>query len=65
MEIQTNIPLKDYTTIALGGPAKFMAVATTPEILAELVKRAQKEGLAIFVMGGGSNIEWVTRVFLG
>lgn len=56
MEIQTNIPLKDYTTMRLGGPARFMATATTPEIIASLIRQAKKHNLPFFILGGGSNV---------
>lgn len=56
MEIQTNIPLKDYTTMRLGGPARFMATATTREELSGLIARAKQLNLPFFVLGGGSNV---------
>lgn len=55
MEIHTHIPLKDYTTMRLGGAARFMATITDPADLPPLVKRAADQGLALFVLGGGSN----------
>lgn len=56
MEIQTNIALKDYLTMRLGGPARFLTTVTTADELASVIERAQKTQLAFFVMGGGSNI---------
>ncbi len=55
MEIHTNIPLKNYTTMRLGGNARFMANARSPQDIIELVQRAQSQNLPIFVLGGGSN----------
>src|SRR5690349_25103120 len=56
MDIHTNIPLKNYTTMRLGGPARFMTEAHTPEELAEVCRKAASQGLKIFILGGGSNI---------
>lgn len=56
MEIHTNIPLKNYTTMRLGGPARFMADVHTVDELKALVANAQAKQLRIFVLGGGSNV---------
>ena len=52
--MQQNIPLKDYTTMRLGGPAKYMATAETKEELVALVEQAGT--LPILVLGQGSNV---------
>jgi UDP-N-acetylmuramate dehydrogenase len=56
MEIHTNIPLKNYTTMRLGGNARFMTEAHTPEEVAEVYRNAKAQNLPIFILGGGSNI---------
>lgn len=56
MEIHTNIPLKNYTTMRLGGNARFMTEAHTPEEVAEVYRNAKSQNLPIFVLGGGSNV---------
>lgn len=56
MEIHTNIPLKNYTTMRLGGYARFMADARTPEEIAELSRNAKSQNLPLFILGGGSNV---------
>jgi UDP-N-acetylmuramate dehydrogenase len=56
MDIHTNIPLKNYTTMKLGGDARFMADIHTPEEAAEVCRNTYKQGLPIFVLGGGSNL---------
>jgi UDP-N-acetylmuramate dehydrogenase len=56
MEIHTNIPLKNYTTMRLGGNARFMADAHTPDEIAELSRNATSQNLPVFILGGGSNI---------
>jgi UDP-N-acetylmuramate dehydrogenase len=56
MEVQTGIPLKQYTTMQLGGLARFMVTVTTPTELAEVTARAKQQNLSTFVLGGGSNV---------
>jgi UDP-N-acetylmuramate dehydrogenase len=55
MEIHTNIPLKNYTTMKIGGNARFMTDAHIPADLPEICKRAKEQNLPIFILGGGSN----------
>ena len=53
---QKNIPLKNYTTFRIGGPAKYFFVAKTKENLIEAIKMAKKMKLPFFILGGGSNL---------
>jgi len=55
MDIHTNIPLKNYLTMRLGGSARFMTDASTPEEIAEICRNAKAQGLKTVVLGGGSN----------
>ncbi len=55
MEIHTNIPLKNYTTMKLGGNARFMTEIHTSEELALVCKNARAKSIPILVLGGGSN----------
>lgn len=56
MEIHTNIPLKNYTTMCLGGNARFMTDVHNADEIAEICKNARAQKLPIFVLGGGSNV---------
>jgi UDP-N-acetylmuramate dehydrogenase len=56
MDIHTNIPLKNYTTMKLGGNARFMTDVRSPQEAAEVCRNAKKQNLPVFVLGGGSNI---------
>ena len=56
MDIHTNIPLKNLTTMKLGGPAHFFAEVHSVEELNDLYKDAQSKGTPVFVLGGGSNV---------
>jgi UDP-N-acetylmuramate dehydrogenase len=65
MDIHTNIPLKNYTTMRLGGNARFMADVRTPEELASTCRNALNQNLPIFILGGGSNLIVTDKGFNG
>lgn len=54
--IIANVSLASYTTFKIGGLASQFAVAKTPAELKELINFANSKGLAILVLGGGSNV---------
>jgi UDP-N-acetylmuramate dehydrogenase len=56
MEIHTNIPLKNFTTMKLGGNARFMTEVRTPEEVVEAYRNAKAQSLPVFVLGSGSNV---------
>lgn len=56
MDIHTNIPLKNLTTMKLGGPAQFFAEAHTVQELHEFYTDAEAKNVPIFILGGGSNV---------
>lgn len=56
MEVHTNIPLKNYTTMHLGGPARFMTEVRNPNDLPAICKNALSQNIPVFVLGGGSNV---------
>lgn len=56
MQIHTNIPLKNYTTMRLGGPARFMTEVHSAEDIDVVCKNAASQQIPVFVLGGGSNV---------
>ena len=56
LEIKQNEPLSKHTTFAIGGPAKYFAVAKTKEEVLEAIGFAEGKKLPFFVLGKGSNI---------
>lgn len=56
MDIHTNIPLKNLTTMKLGGPAKFFSEIHNVRELHELYSDAQAKNVPVFILGGGSNV---------
>ncbi len=51
-----NVPLKEHTTLKIGGPAKFFVEPKTVNELIFVCKLAKKFNKKIFVLGNGSNI---------
>lgn len=56
INIQQNIPLAPYTTFKIGGPARFFVEVDDEETLIEALNYARENKLAVFVLGGGSNV---------
>lgn len=56
MDIHTNIPLKNYTTMRLGGNARFMTEVHSPDDVAAVCRNAKSQQLPLFILGGGSNV---------
>jgi UDP-N-acetylmuramate dehydrogenase len=56
MLLQENVPLAPLTTFRLGGPARFFVEAKSAGELQEAVAFARSKELALFVLGGGSNL---------
>lgn len=65
MDVMTNISLKQYTTMKLGGETRYMATADFADDVVSLYRNARKENLPIFVLGGGSNVITHDEVFEG
>ena len=59
MDVMTNVPLKQYTTMKLGGAARYMVAVDSASDVVTSYRNARKENLSIFVLGGGSNV--ITR----
>jgi len=56
MLLQENIPLAPLTTFHLGGPARFFVEARSAAEVQEAVALARAKNLALFILGGGSNL---------
>jgi UDP-N-acetylmuramate dehydrogenase len=48
--------LADFTTLRLGGPAARVVAATDTDDLVEVVRKADRAGQPVLVVGGGSNL---------
>jgi UDP-N-acetylenolpyruvoylglucosamine reductase len=54
--VERDFPLARLTTVRTGGPGDFFARPDSPERLAELLAWAEAEGIAVGVVGSGSNL---------
>ncbi|MBE7439421.1 MAG: UDP-N-acetylmuramate dehydrogenase [Spirochaetales bacterium] len=63
--IQENVPLAPLTTIGLGGPARYFLRAVDEEEIREGLQFARERKLALFVLGGGSNVVFDDAGFPG
>lgn len=55
-EIKQNETLAPWTSLKIGGPARYFYIAHDEEEIVELIKVCDKQKLPFFVLGGGSNI---------
>lgn len=65
VDIRENVNLSSYSTMRLGGPARWLAEAGSDEELQKLIGWANDEGHRFIVIGGGSNIVWRDEGFDG
>ena len=75
MEIKENIPLAPYTTLRIGGPAKYFIEVTNEQELNEglafakarpsFAKGSPLGELPVFILGGGSNVLFADKGFDG
>ncbi len=55
-DVIQNAPMRDYTTLKLGGPADYLASPSSGEEIAALFAEAEEAGLPVTVIGHGSNL---------
>jgi UDP-N-acetylmuramate dehydrogenase len=65
MKIQENILLKDFTTLRIGGRARYFCTIKDEADLKEALVFAKSRKLPIFVLGGGSNLLVADKGFAG
>jgi UDP-N-acetylmuramate dehydrogenase len=56
MLLEENKPLAPFTTFGIGGPARWFTEAASEDGVVEAAAWARERGLALFVLGGGSNL---------
>jgi len=56
LAVSAGVPLAPLSTLGVGGPARWLARATSPEEVAAAHAWAAARGVALFVLGGGSNL---------
>ena len=65
IKIEKNIPLKNYSTMRVGGPAKFLTHVLVKEDIREAVKFAKDNNLKVLAIGRGANILFTDDGFDG
>jgi len=63
--LQENVPLSGFSTIGLGGAARYLAHCRSSEELVEAFVFARTRGLSMQILGGGSNSLFSDRGFNG
>lgn len=56
LSIKKNVSLAQFTTLGIGGAARFFAEATSEDELIEAIQFAEHRGFPVFILGGGSNM---------
>lgn len=56
LPVREEVPMADYTTFRVGGPARRLAAPRSPEELAALLELAQAEDFPWLTLGNGSNL---------
>jgi UDP-N-acetylmuramate dehydrogenase len=56
MDLVENKPLAPFTTLGIGGPARWFVEAASEEEIVEAAAWARERGAPLFVLGGGSNL---------
>lgn len=65
MIVQEQIALAPFTTLGVGGPARFFVEAFNEDDLIEALSWAKQQSLPVFVLGGGSNLVVSDKGFPG
>jgi UDP-N-acetylmuramate dehydrogenase len=65
MQIQENILLKDFTTLKVGGLAKYFYIIESITDLKQSIAFTKENKLSFFILGGGSNLLFSDSVFNG
>ncbi|MGZ4789281.1 MAG: UDP-N-acetylmuramate dehydrogenase [Terriglobales bacterium] len=56
MRIQENVPFAPFTTLRVGGPARYFVEANTETTVRDAIDFSRSRKLPLFVFGGGSNL---------
>jgi UDP-N-acetylmuramate dehydrogenase len=65
MAIQENVSLGGYSTMRLGGAARYLSDVKKPEEVSQLADWARTNNIPIIMIGRGSNIVWRDEGFSG
>jgi|WetSurMetagenome_2_1015567.scaffolds.fasta_scaffold184049_1 UDP-N-acetylmuramate dehydrogenase len=54
--IREHVPLAPFTSLQIGGPARYLAEVALEDHLLEALELARRQSWPLFVLGGGSNV---------
>ncbi len=63
--VRERIPLAPYTTLGLGGPARYFCECAMEADVLEALALARSRGLEVQIIGGGSNVVFADAGFRG
>lgn len=65
MHILENVPLSGYSTMQLGGPARYLTDIQSRKDLTDALAWAKEKQLPVVVIGSGSNVVWSDEGWTG
>jgi UDP-N-acetylmuramate dehydrogenase len=65
LQLREHVPLAPYTTLGLGGEARYFIECTTEEQVRAALSYAARRRLPVYVLGGGSNVVFLDSGFPG
>jgi UDP-N-acetylmuramate dehydrogenase len=65
MGLKSDVPIAEYTTIGLGGKAKYFISCQTVDEIRSAIEFGERENLRIEILGGGSNVIFPDEGFNG
>jgi UDP-N-acetylmuramate dehydrogenase len=57
VDVRQQVPLSSYTTLQVGGPAKYFVAARSVAELQSAIAFARANDLVVFILGHGSNVQ--------
>lgn len=64
-DIKQNVSLKDYSTMRLGGVARYLCDITSVGQIGAVIDWAEEQSLPFVMIGGGSNVIWKDEGYPG
>ena len=63
--LRESVPLAPYTTLGLGGPARYFVECNSADAAAAALAWAREQRLPVYILGGGSNVVFPDAGFPG
>lgn len=63
--MRSQAPMREYTTMRVGGPADLLIAPQTEEQCVAILQRANENGIPVYVMGNGSNLLFADSGYRG